>query len=230
VYIDIDGECNNEYIPAATVDDTTTASWTTTELDNDALEAFLTATGIADGTASELPTICVRVPDPNTVQINETAEAPEAVLKISYANHDDVSYKGILRHIKRNGAVCSLYNVPDENQGDKINIRISNPGSGSGTLSASLRDDQNNTIFTNQPLNNGDNITANQTVTLNSATLVELATAAGHSGEWGRAILTVTSTLSEMKMLGLLRQRTASIGTSTPLMPMSVGASGNGCN
>jgi hypothetical protein len=233
VYIDNNGDCDDEDIVAATVDDATTANWTDTQLTDTVLGTDMIAATVAAVAANDLsllPTICVKVPDGNTVQINQTSEAPEAVLKISYFKHKDVLYKGTLRYIKRNGAVCTLYNVPDEGQGDKINIRITNPGSGSGTLSANLRDDNNNLILTNQLLNDGNNITANQTVVLNSAKLVELAQAAGHSGVWGRGILTITSTLSEMKVLGLLRQRTASIGTSTPLMPMSSGASGNGCD
>jgi hypothetical protein len=177
------------------------------------------------GTAKE---ICVLVPPDNSTVINETQDVPEALLVIEYANRTDgVQYKGRLLHIKRNGTVCTVYNVPAEGAVDIVNIRITNRSSREGTLMGSLRDADNNYIFQNADLLNGEKLAQNGTVRLTATELKTVATANGHAtGTWsGRAVLTVTSDLTNMEVFGLLRN-----SAGGPLLNMSVGASGSGCD
>jgi hypothetical protein len=177
------------------------------------------------GTAKE---ICVLVPPDNSTVINETQDVPEALLVIEYANRTDgVQYKGRLLHIKRNGTVCTVYNVPAEGAVDIVNIRITNRSSREGTLMGSLRDADNNYIFQNADLLNGEKLAQNGTVRLTATELKTVATANGHAtGTWsGRAVGTVTSDLTNMEVFGLLRN-----SAGGPLLNMSVGASGSGCD
>lgn len=173
--------------------------------------------------------ICVLVPTDNSTAINETQDVPEALLTIDYANRaDGVQYKGRLLHIERNGTVCTLYNIPPDGALDLANIRVTNRSSREGTLMGSLRDADNNYIFQNADLLNGEKLAQNATARLTATELKNIATNNGHAtGIWtGRAVLTITSDLTEMEVFGLLRPNSE----GSPLLNMSVGASGNGCD
>jgi hypothetical protein len=171
--------------------------------------------------------ICVTV-DGQTV-INETDEAPTATLVLTYLHRDKVSSNGTLRHIKKNGSICTLYLVTDtdiETVGyDNTNIRIINRSTASGKLTASLRGQDNSVVFTDISLGT---INPNQTLTLSSADLVTKAKQAGHSGKWGRGVLTIGSDLIKMEVFGLVRNLNPN--GNAPLLNMSLGASGNGCD
>jgi hypothetical protein len=218
IFLELDGnDCVKSGTDiAATSVSGTTASWT------------LTAAQLKDNLFGNTANICINV-DGKTA-INETDDAPLAKLVLNYVHHTGIPYQDTLRHIKKNGTICTLYNIPDVQTVayDKINIRIINRSTASGKLTASLRDDANNAVFTDVPLNNSQAINPNQTVTLDSAGLETLAKQKGHSGEWGRGVLTISSDLIKMEVFGLLRNTNPS--GNAPLLNMSIGASGNGCD
>ncbi len=218
IFIEVDGsDCvkSGADIAATTVSGTT-ASWT------------LTAAQLKDNLFGNTANICINV-DGKTA-INETDDAPLAKLELNYVHHTGIPYQDTLRHIKKNGTICTLYNIPDVQTVayDKINIRIINRSTASGKLTASLRDEANNTVFTDVALNGSQAINPNQTVTIDSAGLETLAKQKGHSGKWGRGVLTIGSDLIKMEVFGLLRNTNPS--GNAPLLNMSIGASGNGCD
>ena len=230
VYIDLDGGgCDNKDVAATAplTDNFTTATWE--DMDN-------TNAGALNGAQ-----ICVEVPaaTSNDAQvINQTDEAPLAALSIDFTSQNVNYSPSSLFHLKRNGAVCTVYVVPDGvSTNDKANVRIVNTTNSEGTLSGTLRDSNGDIVFEDKDLCSIPNlctavsgkIAPHQTVTVNSAALVTLAQEEGIE-EWGQGTLTITSTLSELRLMNLLRRITANIGTNTPLMPMSVGATGSGCS
>jgi hypothetical protein len=218
IFIEVDGsDCVKSGTDiAATSVSGTTASWT------------LTAAQLKDNLFTKTANICVTVDGKTT--INETDDAPLAKLLLNYLHHTGISYSDSLRHIKKNGTICTLYNIPDVQTVayDKINIRIINRSTASGKLTASLRDEDNNPVFTDVALNGSQAINPNQTVTIDSAGLETLAKQKGHSGKWGRGVLTIGSDLIKMEVFGLLRNTNPS--GNAPLLNMSIGASGNGCD
>jgi hypothetical protein len=189
------------------------------------------SSGITDlypATLTTTPTahkICVKVP--GNAEINETAEAPKATLTANYTNRTGVSYpEGKLLHITKNGIICTIYLVTDGvTTSDNSNIRITNRSSRNGTLTATLTDQNGDPVFTNVELKSA--IKPYETVYVNSADLVAKAQAAGHSGEFVRGNLTIGSDLPQMEVFGLLRNKGSAI---SPLLNMSLGASGNGCD
>jgi hypothetical protein len=215
VFIDMDGS-NCTFTTgdlAGTVSSDTTAAW---DLTKDQL------TGLLGQGAKK---ICVTVASNNTTAINQTDEPPEAMLELKYAhNTTGLSYDGKLHHIEKNGIICSLYNVTDATKLDNSNIRVINRSTQDGTLTGSLRDQDNNAVFTNVNLGT---IKPNQTKTWNSTAIAKIATDNGHSGEWGRGVLTIGSDLIKMEVFLLVRN-TDPAG-SKALLNQSQGASA-GCN
>jgi len=186
---------------------------------------------IEDGTDLEKLTdasgICVLTPEGNTTAIDETTDVPVGLLTIDFGN-TQTSFKGRLLHLKRNGSVCTLYNVPNVNANDEVNIRITNRSTRSGVLMGSLRDKDNNYIFQNVPLlGEGNTLEPNATVRLTAEQLKEVATSNGHAtGDWaGRGVLIISSDLTDMEVFGLLRNKAGG-----PLLNISTGASGSGCD
>jgi hypothetical protein len=170
--------------------------------------------------------ICVLVPEDNTTTINETTDVPIGLFNVDFGNTQS-SFKGRLLHLKQNGTVCTLYNVPNVNANDEVNVRVTNRSSREGTLIGSLRDKDNNYIFRNVKLLGEDTLPPNATVRLTAEQLKEVAISNGHAtGDWaGRGVLTITSDLTEMEVFGLLRNNAGG-----PLLNISVGASGSGCD
>ena len=224
-----DGICNNADIPAtATKVTETRAEWATSTLGNAQLD------GLIDKTSN----ICVTVAANNTTEINETENAPQATLTVNY---DDGHQKGVLypsgtlSHIKKNGIICQVYNVTDNTKPDFTNIRVTNRSDRNGTLTFSLRDMVGETKFDSVPMQKVVNfetgetqavesITPNQTIRFTSHDLTKTA----NDVAFGRGVLTIGSDLVNMEVFALLRNQ--SVGGSNPLLNLSVGASGNGCD
>jgi hypothetical protein len=217
VFIELDGsDCVKSGADiAATSLSGNTATWT------------LTAAQLKDSLFDKTANLCVTV-DGQTA-INETEDPPTATLSLNYQHRTGVKSNSTLRHIKKNGSICTLYLVTDTDIDtvgyDNTNIRIINRSTASGTLTASLRDQDNSAVFTDISLGT---INPNQTITLNSEDLVTKAKQAGHSGKWGRGVLTIGSDLIKMEVFGLVRNLNPN--GNAPLLNMSLGASGNGCN
>lgn len=170
--------------------------------------------------------ICVAVP--GTAEINETTDAPQATLTAKYTNRTaGVPYPaGKLLHITKNGVICTVYLVTDGvTTSDTSNIRVTNRSSVNGTLTGTLTDQNGDSVFTNVEL--ATNVKPYQTIYLGSTDLVNKAKAAGHSGEFVRGNLTIGSDLQKMEVFALLRNKASSV---QPLLNMSLGASGNGCD
>jgi hypothetical protein len=200
-------------IPAKKIEGETKATW-------DLVDSNIVAlAGVHD--------ICVRVADGNLTPINETDAQPEGTVTINYVNRTNTVYPTTrLLHIKRNGTVCSLYNVPSDGATDIVNIRITNRSTREGILQGQLKDMNGELLFEGDLLN-GQTLAPNATIRLTASNLEDLMTAAGHAtGTWsGRAVLTISSDLTQMEVFGLLRNKAGG-----PLLNMSVGGSGNGCD
>ncbi len=216
VFIEIDGD-NCAFtagdLPGA-VSGGTTASWTLTQAQ---------LVGLLGQGAKK---ICVTVASTNTGAINQTDEPPKATLVLKYVhNTTGISSEDKQRHIKKNGTICSVYNVTDATKLDNSNIRVINRSTRDGTLTASLRDQDNNEVFKNVNLGT---IKPNQTMTWNSQELAEIAKGQGHSGEWGRGILTIGSDLINMELFALARNTNPA--GSKALLNMSGGSTLSGCD
>jgi hypothetical protein len=164
--------------------------------------------------------------------IEEQAEAPQAILEIAYGGGVTEAFKRNLIHIKRNGTVCSIYNIPSPNAMDEGNIRITNTSGKDIKVSGSLRDKSGMYVFRNQVLK--DKVVTNETLYIKSAELCDSAlypktsewtTAKGDVCFEGRGVLTVNSDANSVEIYGLVRNKAGG-----PLTNMSVGATGNGCD
>lgn len=163
-----------------------------------------------------------------TDKINTAVENPPlAALNISYVDSTFQSF--VLENvemplIKLDGVTCTVYNVPPVEAADNASIRITNKSSISGTVVASLYDavSGGEPLFT-EVLNGGDPIAPKATLVINPATLQTLN---GGNSWGGRAVLKLTSTLSDIEVMLLLR---AKGDDKASLTNLSAGASGSGC-
>jgi len=225
VFLDItgDGAYNDGTdIPADTVDATTaTATW---DLDSTELTALL-GNG-ANGTG-----IVIKVN--GTTEIEAQEDAALGVLTLDYASDSKVIQRR-LEHIKRNGTRCKAYNVPYPGAKDNAFFRFTSKTDGiDGVIKGTLYKEDgtkvasdkgpDGTTFTDVDLLQGEVLAVNQTKVVSNQTLADLATE-----QWtGRATLVVSSNLSNMEMLALLRNQQGVVG---PLMNLSTGATGNACD
>jgi hypothetical protein len=164
----------------------------------------------------------------STTEIFENRQTqPRGTLVITFGSGNSVTRTAFLRHLKKNGTVCTLYNIPPSDALDIVNIRITNDSATvSGFVKGKLRDMDNKLIFQKTVVEQGG-LEPHQTVRLQMSDL----TADGSS--WtGRAVLTLESNIPHPKMqvYGLLRAREATGFPETPLMNMSTGATGNSCD
>jgi len=184
--------------------------------------------------------ICVVVPVDGETEINQTKERATAALTLDFTSGKTSTSTGRLSQMKRNGTTCTLYNVPHALASDKAFYRFSNKTDIESTVWGSIRDRDNKSYLTDQELG----IVAGKSVlVVNSDELNAYAVIAGTATEgvaaWGgRAILTINSNSTDMEAYALLRAKntknvilkdgvaTANIG---PLVNVSLGASGNGC-
>jgi hypothetical protein len=152
--------------------------------------------------------------------INEETNPPSATLTIKFAT--DAVYSGKLRHIKRNGQVCKLYNIPNPDATDTLSIRITNKTSQSGLVLGTLTAMDGTDLFTNATLI--AELLPQNTVRLSMDEL-KAALPEGTTTWPGRAVLTVNSDVTDIEVFGLVRNKAGG-----PLMNMSKDASGNTCD
>jgi hypothetical protein len=198
--------------------------------------------------------ICIVVPDDNAAKITETENPPQATLTITYAGNIELSFgPDNLRHIKNNGAICTVYNVTDLTAADEAWVRITNKSNTPGAIIGTLVGQNGQSVFEDKDLGafaastsvgsagliglNAANLDTNDkligkgTLVFNSEYLVELAKqaplpATGEYTTWKRGVLTVSSSISknQLEVFLLLQSDPAA-----PQMNMSAGASGSGC-
>lgn len=211
-------------IPATEkLSDNIAAKWTITE-----------STPLEDLCKSSTQTIMLNVD--GVTEINENRKVPPTgTLTVTFDGGKVINSSTRLRHLKKNGSVCTLYNIPNSTALDRLNIRITNDSTTvSGFVKGTLRGEDGNDIFKSAMLIPADGLVPNQTVHLDSAAIIAAAVAAGKTEWTGRAVLTVESNIPEgsMEVYGLLRAATQPLPTFTdsPLMNMSVGTTGDGCD
>jgi hypothetical protein len=177
--------------------------------------------------------VCIELPTGNEKTVEPLDSAAKMFFTATYVNNDGVtdSTSGNLRHIKRNGALCKVYNVTSNTAQDITNIRITNVGSKEAVAKGTLYDMDGNVIFKNVELGT---LASKQTIRKSSADLVELAKANGDCGdcEWKRGTLVVSGTfpISMMEVFALLRRKNFTGVGSFPLLNMSKGASQTACD
>lgn len=157
-----------------------------------------------------------------TNAINTFTEEPTVTLFIKYSTTDS-TLSGALRRIKSNGTVCTLYNIPNPSAIDTLSVKITNNSKKTANIYGTLVGKDGTELFRNKPLDPAT-IEPNQTVRIDAA---GLKTAGELTDDWaGRAVLTIIGdvTNNQMSVSGLVRN-----SQGGPLMNMSVGATGNGC-
>lgn len=178
----------------------------------------------------------VALVDGETV-ICEQPVAPTATLQITYATGKTI-VSGSLFHIKRNGTLCTLYNIPSPPAfdtsvppKDRLNVRIINRSTQAATLTATLRTMGGDPLCQDFELGT---VEPNATLHLNQDEVVAKANekaggcAQGPVTTWeNRAVLTISSDAPDgsLQIFGMLRNK---IGG--PLTNLSLGATGNGCD
>jgi hypothetical protein len=167
----------------------------------------------------------------NTTEINAFKEAPQATFVLDFGSGNVDTYSSKLRHIKRNGTVCTLYNIPNPNALDTASIRVTNTSAVEGRVMGTLRALDGTDIFTNKEL--VATLAPFATVRLGPGDLdpiernqawLDAGGADAGAGWPGRAVLTISSNIQSMEVFGLARNKTGG-----PLTNLSVGGSGNGC-
>jgi hypothetical protein len=192
------------------------------------------ATWTLDGTgAGDLVAACVGGCDivvevDAETSIEPLSEAPTAIVGIDYDSGYQKSLKKKLLHIKRNGAVCTLYNVIGEGGADLLSVRITNDSSREGIVWGTLRGMDGKALFTQEPLVGTadalftDSLKPHQSVRITEKDLVKLAPT--FAGKRGTLTLSSNIPADSMEVFGLVRNKNGG-----PLMNLSTGASSNGC-
>ncbi len=209
-------------------------------LDNNEATFELKDSDVSNMVASAV-NVCVIVDNDNDNEINATKDRATAALVLSYPSDKDITYVGRLAQIKRNGTACTLYNVPHKQASDKGFYRFINKVDNEVTVWGTIKDREGVEHLVDQELGT---IPGNSTLVVNSDQLHDYAITAGSAEvkPWvGRAILTINSNSTDMEAYALLRgKNTKSVllpaGATTapanigPLINVSLGASGNGCD
>lgn len=161
-------------------------------------------------------------------KINVPENPPLAGLNIIYTatNFQSTVLENVeLPLIKLDGVTCTVYNVPPVGAADNSSIRITNKSSIAGTVVATLYDGLTGDELFTETLNGGDNIDSKATLAITPAILQELN---GGTAWGGRAVLKLTSTLSDIEVMALLREVADAV--NAPVTNLSTGATGNGCS
>ncbi len=165
-----------------------------------------------------------------TTPIEERRDPAKVTFTIDYGGGNKESFSRNLAHIKRNGVVCTLYNVPAPGAQDMGNIRITNTSSKDAKVLGSLRDVNGNYVFSNKELTDTP-VPSYGTLYLNSEMLNDIpkdqkwVDQYGEDSWQGRAVFTVSTNVKSLEVYGLLRNKMGGALTN-----MSVGATGNGCD
>jgi hypothetical protein len=217
VFIDVDDD--GTYTEDADLIATTvTASEAKWDLSGEEIDRML-------GKDTAVSSVCIGTGCPiiieadGTTSIVDAATNPTAVFSIDYADGISKEVTKKLAHIKRNGSVCTLYNIPSSEAVDELSVRITNTGNKEGNVKAKLYSLTGDVLINNEDL---VTVAPNQTVRVDAA---QLTTLAGGTVWKGRAVLTLSSTIKDgdMEVFALVRNRAGG-----PLMNLSVGAQGNG--
>jgi hypothetical protein len=243
VFIDLDGDdaftptpagtAGGGDIPASQVT-TTTANF---DLTADDLGKIMVQSGNPPGTGTGCGGVNIIITASGTDEIKTLDVAPTGTLNVTFkSSGSTVTYPyGKLNHIKRNGSLCVLYNIPGPNSIENANIRITNKSATpDGSLRGTLRLPDGTEIFTNYDILTAAGlplIGANQTLYFNTDVLNTIAQSASNpngawTDSWSRAILRLETNLDDVEMMALIRDDDV---MGAPLMNMSTGASGNGC-
>jgi len=176
--------------------------------------------------------------------IDDNDNEPSATMQIVFQKNEN--YPCPLEHIKNNGSVCTVFNVPPVGAQDEMSLRITNKTSSqTGVVLGTLRDKEGEVLFEQQPLQGFDSSRAvvildketgpgllpKATIRITSDNILTVLRAAkdDETATWkGRAVLTISSDLTSMEVFNLLRTTTDVV--IKPLLNLSVGASGNGCD
>lgn len=204
------------------------ATWAYTKADDTGNLLGTTTPGLADGSKHNIMLVVN-----GTDSINENRRTPsKGTMSIQYGGGGgSVTRTATLRHLKRNGSVCSLYNIPPSTALDKVHVRITNDSpSVSGFVKGTLRDMDGKEVFKGKMLIDTNGIVPHQTIHLDMTNL----TSDGETWE-KRGVLTLESNIPEpyMQVYGLLRADSSggvNMLIESPLMNLSTGASGNGCD
>jgi hypothetical protein len=156
--------------------------------------------------------------------INTPEDAPMATLTIDYetAGYQTITYPSVtLPRIKLDGTVCSVYNVPAPGAADTLSIRVTNNSNTDGNLFGAMYGKDGGELIA-KGTNLLQNMTSNtikkgETIRLSSEDLLAIA---GGTPWDGRAILRMTSNLSNIEVMALLRQNLAD-GTADPNAPLT---------
>jgi hypothetical protein len=205
---------DKDFIATAVTD--TEATWT---LSTAAAKKLVTTCG---DTVSSCDIVVVA---DGTTPVEDQPEAPTATLNLKYSTGDRTTVSKLL-HIKRNGTVCTLYNIPNSAAVDELSVRVTNMGTQDGLVLGTLRALDGTKLFTNKVL--AEALTPNSTVRIDAVQLNTLAGGSDTTPAWtGRAILTLSSNnaIGNMEAYGLVRNKSGG-----PLMNISAGASGSGCD
>jgi hypothetical protein len=213
----IDSNNNGTYEEADDfIADEVTDSEATWSLDKTQIGALVVgSSGCPDGGCN----IVIEADGTSQIQQNAEAAIGSATFIVDSKQRTNV---GKLLHIKRNGSVCTLYNIPNTAAVDILSVRVTNMSNKEGLVLGTLRGLDGTVIFTNQTLIEA--LAPNATARVDADALKTLA---GGIDWAGRAVLTLSSTIPEgnMEAYGLVRNKAGG-----PLMNLSAGASGNGCD
>ncbi|MDM8567351.1 hypothetical protein QUF74_17090 [Candidatus Halobeggiatoa sp. HSG11] len=184
--------------------------------------------------------ICVVVAEENTTDINPTDQRPSASLTLNYVDADkDITSTGTLAITKRNGTACTIYNVPHKQASDLGFYRFINKTTKEAMVLGSLTDRDGTVHLKDQELGTAP---AKGTLVVTAEQLHDYAvaqTGAAEEKPWkGRALLSINSDSTDMDVYGLLRAKNTKDVTMNgiipttmgPLINISAGASGNGCD
>ena len=239
VYIDVDGSGDANDPDSIAVVDGGTATFT---LDDDQMLALF------DGDEHG-----IRMKVSGDTEINTIDSAPTATLTIDFAQGNDAADTyGVqdltvaatdLLQIKKNGTQCTVFNVHKGDAATKTAngytandagkypvtsygsyIRVINTSSKDGSLTGVLTYvDSSNTKVTTAALSLLDDpLPAGQTAVFDSWKIQDKM---GVDTWKGRAMLEITSTLSKLEVMALLRRT-----PTAPLTNVSLGATGDGCS
>ncbi|MDM8557195.1 hypothetical protein [Candidatus Parabeggiatoa sp. HSG14] len=162
-------------------------------------------------------------------KINTVENDPVAKLEIKYENTKNrpLVLESPLRKLVKDGTTCWVYNIPGSAASDAMALRFTNDSTVVGGFVCDLYDKEGATLFEAQPLSWGVNdpkdteLQPGETVRVSAADVEAIAGAT-----WaGRAIMKCTTTLPNMEMMLLLRDKSP----GAPLTNISVGASGVSC-
>jgi hypothetical protein len=214
----------NDPPPSATVNDIAA-----TTIENGTATWELTADQLKTLYSDPVDGVNIVIEADGTTTIEQQRDPAKVTFTIDYGGGNKDSFSRNLAHIKQNGVVCTLYNVPSPGAQDTGNIRITNTSTKEGKIRGSLRDINGDYVFINQELM--DALAPYATLYLNSETLNNIPKDQkwidkyGEDSWQGRAVLTINSNVKSLEAYGLLRNKMGGALTN-----MSVGATGNGCD